>query len=349
MRYIMFFVLFFQCYYIVCGADTGGLTQLATSVLDGKCDNKKSYIIEPIAAIEYYQLLLFEFIYSHINLDHLACVKINSLISRKSQTWNLFEVSAVILYALSHKKYRKYLIFALERMYVLSGDAYLSELALWNLANEYERYDKLKPACELYGQFKKIFPGSQFYWLSRYKEIMSAYKISKEEFLDITQNSFIIDLIKDYIVDKAVLEEDHFNDIITVLHDLSFKMIKKHIHNIQHYIKKYSYTNNLHTILSSWQRLDTTLNDIQFFLDICAFEEDHYKKNKLYYSICLQLQSMISDFFAVHSIPLPCGQEYIEMHENTMRYIKRHQAELLRDLDSVCNKILLAIELYYGR
>lgn len=310
---------------------------------------KVEYMIEPMENCDYYQLLLFDFLYKHINLDHLSKVNLSSIVSRKSQYWNLFEASSIVIYAFSKKKYTKYAIFALERLYALSGDAYLSELVLWNLANLYEKYGRLRLACEVFSQFKKIFPGSEFYWLSRYKEIVVSYKMAKEYFLDISYNENIIQLIKEYIVDKTILEEESFGDIITILHDLSFKMIKQHIHTGQHYLKKYSYTHEVHTILSAWQRLKLILNDIDFFLDICTFESDHYRKNKLYYGVLTEMQNIVALFFKKHEIPLPCGEDYIDMHQDIIQYIQRNKYILLDDLDSLFYKLILAIEVYYEK
>ena len=58
----------------------------------------------------------------------------------------------------------------------------LSELLLWNLACEYEKYGKFRVASELFYQFKKIFPGSDFYWAARCKEIITAYNFCQDEY-----------------------------------------------------------------------------------------------------------------------------------------------------------------------
>lgn len=341
MRYYLFFIFFFIKH------DSKDISLVCDESLSNQ--KKRDYIIQPRDNSDYYELLLFNFLYDHINIEHLSQANIGAIVSKKSQYWNLYESVVVFLYSMSIKKYKKYRVFALERLYSLSNDAKMSELILWNLANEYERYDKLKGACELYGQFKKIFPGSEFYWSARYREIKVAYQLAMDDYLDISYNDMIIQLIKEYIVDKAVLEEGSFNEIIVILHDLSFKMIKKHIHIVQHYIQKYSYTYDIHTILSSWQRLNTIINDIDFFLDICSFEEDSFKKNKLYYSVLTEMKSMINVFFDKHNQLLPEGQEYIIMHEKLMHYIKDKKDILLNQISFLCDKMLFAIELYYER
>ena len=94
---------------------------------------------------------------------------------------------------------------------------------------------------------------------------------------------------------------------------------------------------------------NTIINDIDFFLDICSFEEDSFKKNKLYYSVLTEMKSMINVFFDKHNQLLPEGQEYIIMHEKLMHYIKDKKDILLNQMSFLCDKMLFAIELYYER
>jgi hypothetical protein len=310
---------------------------------------KKTYSLEPRKNLEYYQEELFYHLYNKINKEHLSRYRISDFTSRKSNTLNFFEAAAFLLFAMTDKKYNKHIIWALERLYVLSGDAKLSELLLWNLANTYESYEKYKAASELYNQFKKIFPGSSFYWLSRYKEITVSYKYSQNEYHDISENEKIIELIKEYIIDNNHFNEVFFQEIMVILHDLSFKIIKKNLDTGLHYLKKYSYTHNNHTILSAWLRLYTLFDYIEFYQELSLTYDGgkENEKNKIYYATLLEIKRIVMDYFQMHDLIPPKGLQYEKEHDEIMKYISQNKSTLLNDIKNIFKKAHYAIESYY--
>ena len=100
--------------------------------------------LEPREGLEYYQVSLFDYLYHIINKDELAKYKIADFTNQKSNRLNFFEAMGLFLFSLTNKKYDKYVLWSLERLYSLSSDAKLSELLLWNLACEYEKYGKFR-------------------------------------------------------------------------------------------------------------------------------------------------------------------------------------------------------------
>lgn len=314
-----------------------------------KKEEEICYSLKPRKNLEYYQEELFYHLYNKINKEHLSRYRISDFTSRKSNTLNFFEAAAFLLFSMTDKKYNKHIIWALERLYVLSGDAKLSELLLWNLANAYEGYEKYKAASELYNQFKKIFPGSSFYWLSRYKEITVSYKYSQNEYHDISENEKIIELIKEYIIDNNHFNEVFFQDIIFILHDLSFKIIKKTLDTGLHYIKKYSYTHNNNTILSAWLRLYNLFDHIEFYEElILTYDgEKQNDKNKLYYATLLEIKRIIIEYLEIHEVLPPKGLQYEKEHDEIMKYIAQNKSTLINDLKNIFNKAHYAIESYY--
>lgn len=308
---------------------------------------KKINQLTPRNDLEYYQYDLWNTLYDKINKEHLFNYTIGDFTSKKSNTLNFFEAAAFLLFSLTDKKYNKHIIWALERLYILSSDAKLSELLLWNLANEYEKFEKWKPASELYGQFKKIFPGSQFYWLARYKEIVDSYKYSQEEYHDISSNENIIKLIRDYIIDCDAFQESILEEIILILHDLAFKMIQKTVNIGLHYLKKYHYTYNEYTIISAWQRIETLYEDILYFEEIEIPECENNKKYKIFRATINEIKKITEKFFSIHDQQLPYGEDYELIQKKLMEYTIKNNNAIRSDAMNVYTKINYAIESYY--
>lgn len=305
-------------------------------------------VLEPRTDLEYYQTTLFDYLYENINKEKLCKYKLSDVTNQKSNTLNFFEATALLLFSLSNKKNDKYVLWALERLYILSSDAKLSELLLWNLACEYEKYEKFKIANELFYQFKKIFPGSSFYWRARVKEITNAYNFCQDQYHDIYDTEKTIKLAQEYINDTNELNEELKIEIVYILQDLSLRMIKKTVDIGFHYLKKNKYTYNTICILSSIQRLDQLLYDIQYFLnlDIESIAKD--EKHIYYIATLSEIQKQTEIFFNTHELMiLPSGFDYQDTHSKIIEYINNNKIKIISQLDTIYKKIDYSIESYY--
>jgi hypothetical protein len=317
-------------------------------------NNEKSLItkklrkIEARSGLEYYQIILFDYVYQLIDKDALNLSSISDFLNQKSNTLNFFQACGLFLFSLTNKKHDRHILLALERMYVLSSNAKLSELILWNIAFEYEKIDKFRVASELYNQFKKLFPGSQFYWTARYKEILTAYNFCQYEYHDIFDTERTITLAQEYIGDCIELNQTISFEIIDILQDLSLRMIKKSIDIALHYLKKNTYTYNTVCILSAWQRLDQLNNDILYFLECITQHESKEEKAILYQSTLLQMQKIILPFLEKHiNTKLPIGENYEEENITIISYINNNKLNIIAQLKDILNNISYCIESYY--
>jgi hypothetical protein len=304
--------------------------------------------LEPREDLEYYQISLFDYLYNIINKEELAKSKLSDFINQKSNTLNFFQAIGLLLFSLSNKKHDKYVLWALERLYVLSSDAKLSELLLWNLACEYEKYEKFRIASELFYQFKKIFPGSSFYWTARFKEITTAYNFCQDEYHDIYDTEKTMNLAQEYINDVLEMNQELKIDIVYILQDLSLRMIKKTVDIGYHYLKKNKYTYNQVCILSSLQRLDQLLSDTKYFLNFTIESLANDKKHINYLATLLEIEKQAHSFFNKHeSIILPSGSNYQEEYLQIMDYIDNNKLNILSELKLIYKKIDYSIETYY--
>lgn len=298
--------------------------------------------------LEHYQELLFEYLYNMIDKKSLEDHKISDFTNQKSNTLNFFQAAGLLLFSLTNKKYDKYVLWALERLYVLSSDAKLSELLLWNLGCEYEKHEKFRIASELFYQFKRIFPGSDFYWNARVREIFSAYKFCLDEYHDINDVEKTIKLSQDYIVDVYELGEELNIDIVYILQDLSMRMIKKTVDIGLHYLKKNQYTYDLNCILSSLHRLEELLQDVKYFFNFNIDEIKNDSKYINYMASLLEIKKQVEGFFIIYEdVKLPSGANYPEEYEAILIYISENKKSLIDRLSSIYHKIDYCIEVYY--
>jgi hypothetical protein len=308
----------------------------------------KEEFISPRDGLEYYQVVLFNYLYSIIDKEALKKRRIEDFINRKAQTLNFFEAIGLFLFSLTKKKYDKYVLWSLERLYVLSADAKLSELILWNIAAEYEKCEKFRVASELYSQFKKLFPGSTFYWAARYKEIVTAYKFCQHEYHDIYDTEKTLNLAQEYTSDLLELEKTVSVEIITIWQDLSMRMIKKTVNIALHYLKKNQYTYNPICLLSAWQRLDELNSDIDYFSNFIDQYTSGDNVHQKYCAVLIEMKSIMSLFFEKNNtVVLPSGNNYEEEYDIILQHIVKNKSDLICQLSDVYKKINYCIESYY--
>jgi hypothetical protein len=296
---------------------------------------------------ESYEIILFEFLKKVIDEKNLLGKKIGDFTNKKSKFLNLNEASCLYLLAMRDKKFEKQVQIALERIYSLSPNALLSELVLWNLAMSYEKEQKFNIAAEMFGFFRKLFPGSSFYWTSRHKEIKNSYMGCKSYYNDTQQIEFVIDLCNQYIKDIKSVSGIIYVDVIYILQDLSMRIIKKEVENIRHYLNKYTYMKKNICIFSGVQRYFYIINLIEN--SIC--NESIYENNDLekdYRKILKEMNILIKKFFETHTIVIPEGKDYLVLYDQAMNYIDNNLYLLKSDLYKDIEKIDSYIDVYYG-
>jgi hypothetical protein len=296
---------------------------------------------------EPYEIILFEFLKKVIDEKNLSGKKIGDFTNRKSKFLNLNEASCLYLLAMKDKKFTKQVQTALERIYSLSPNALLSELVLWNLAMSYEKEEKFNVAAEMFGYFRKLFPGSNFYWTSRYKEIKNNYMGCKSYYNDTQQIEFVIELCNQYIKDIKSVSGLVYVDVIYILQDLSMRMIKKEIENIRHYLNKYTYMKKSICIFSGLQRYFYII----YLVENIICNESIYENNELekdYRKILKEINILIKKFFEIHPIIIPEGKDYRVLYDQAMNYIDNNLYLLKCDLYKDIDKIDSYIDVYYG-
>lgn len=295
---------------------------------------------------ELYEEELFNYLYNSVDKTFFKKNSLSALSSRKSTTLNFIESVNLYLLAMADKKYNKYVIWALERMYNLSSDVRLNELILWNLATQYEKKSDFILASELYSLFKKLFPGSRFYWTARHKEIINSFKFCQHEYHDIAQVERTIKLCESYLVDLTDTNVDLDFEIVSIFQDLSLRMIKKTLNVGLHYLKKYSYTRENTTILSVLHRLNLLVGDIDYFSSYCQSDIE-IKKNKLYEIVLREIKNNVEELFLRYDLVLPSGKNYLDENREIMEKIECNKVSLRSDLSFVCEEILFHIDAYY--
>jgi hypothetical protein len=313
-----------------------------------KIIKKKCKVLKCRPGVEYYEKALFDLAYNSINKEHLEKYSISDFYNRKSSTLNFFEALAFYLFSMEDKNYNRYIIYCLERLYVLCPQNRMKELLLWNLIVEYERQGKHRVASELANQFKTFFPGSSFYWAARYREIKNGYEFCEQEYHDMADTQKILKLCEEFIFDSTILAEPFFMEVLYIYQDLSLRIVNKNIEIIDHYLQKYKYTFEEGTSLSVLLRLNRLLEIVTEFSEIQVEKMVADKKYILYQSVLKKIKDDISSFFEVFSyLKMPSGLEYPTEHDAVMDGIKKHSRKIREKAEYINNNIRYAIQNYY--
>ena len=296
---------------------------------------------------ELFENQLFSFLYKKIDKKILNNTKFSDLTSQKSANLNFIDAILLYLFSMQDKRYSKYTVWALERMYALSSDAQLNELLLWNLAFQHENKDNFVIASELYGLFKRMFPGSLFYWRARHKEILTTYKYTHECYHDITDVEKTMTLCEEYILDAHEINGDLTWSVIEIYQDLSLRIIKKNLDNIYFYKKKYNYSREISVFFSCLQRIDLILDHIVRFLKYTN-DEIVNKKNQIYLLSLYETKKHIEEFsIRCNCENLPRGESFLTEREALIQSIKKQRVMYQEQIEKLCDTISIFINAYY--
>jgi hypothetical protein len=297
---------------------------------------------------ELFENQLFDFLYRTIDREVIKKTKFSDLTNQKSTNLNFRDAVLLYLFSMQDKKYRKYSIWALERIYALSSDAQLNEFVLWNLAFYYEKKENFVLSSSLYSVFKKMFPGSSFYWESRYKEILMCYQYCHQAYHDISDIEKTMLLCEEYMLDIEEMKGDFSFKVVEIYQDLSLRIIRKNLGIVAFYDHKFSYSREISTFFSCFQRLNNIFNKIKHFLDFSHPEFTH-KKNQVYLFSLKEIGSLLEDFFLFHELQdgLPAGDSFIEDRAKIEDKIKKDRSAVKESIDNIFQKINNFVDAYY--
>jgi hypothetical protein len=328
------------------GASTTNTEYAKKRVSPFKLSKKKKPTCKKTA--ESYEFSLYKALSKRINWEHLLRYTIDDFTNRKASTLNFFEAVGLYLYAMSDDSYKSYVIWALERLYALSPDPQLSEIILWNLACEYEKYGKHHVASEFFAHFKKIFPGSSFYWTARYKEIINIYTFCLDSYHDSKDTERVLQLAEEFIVDSSILEEKMYLEIVHIYQDLSLRIISQSLNFAIHYLKKIRYSFDSSCLFGVILRLDTIYHLTEKYKAIPAKEIAGDPRQVLYQSVLETILQSIETFFEKDTaLIIPQGENYQEERAEVITHIKNNRQDIEKNSKDIVNKIYYAIELYY--
>ena len=296
---------------------------------------------------ELFENQLFDFLYNSIDKELLKKVKFSDLTVQKSTNLNFRDAVFLYLFSMQNPKYKKYTIWALERIYALSSDAQLNELLLWNLGFHYEKRENFVVASGLYSLFKKMFPGSQFYWESRYKEILMSYLYCHEYYHDISDIDETMKLCEEYMIDIAALESDFSFKVIEIYQDLSLRIIKKNLGIVSFYENKFSYSRELTSFFSCLQRFSNISDQVNRFLNF-SYENINNKKNQIYLLSLQEIEKLIISLFESCKIEtLPVGESFINEYTELQKRIKSDRFFFRKHIQETYAKINNFVDAYY--
>lgn len=296
---------------------------------------------------ELFENQLFNFLYNSVDKELLKKVKFSDLTAQKSVNLNFRDAVFLYLFSMQNSKYKKYTIWALERIYALSSDAQLNELLLWNLAFHYEKKENFVVASGLYNLFKKMFPGSQFYWESRYKEILMTYLYCHEYYHDISDIEQTMKLCEEYMLDIALLESDFSFKVIEIYQDLSLRIIKKNLGIVSFYENKFGYSRELTSFFSCLQRFSNISHQVDRFLNF-SYENINNKKNQIYLLSLQEIEKLIILLFETCGIEtLPIGESFIDEYTELQKRIKVDRYLFRNHIREAYEKINNFVDAYY--
>ena len=81
----------------------------------------------------------------------------------------------------------------------------------------YEKIEKAVAAAEMFSFFKRLFPGSVFYWVARFKEIKNAYIVCREFSRESSQTELVIELCKQYCIDVNIVSSPAYIEVVHVI------------------------------------------------------------------------------------------------------------------------------------
>jgi hypothetical protein len=278
--------------------------------------------------------LLAEQLVSFINVEDNNSDKYHALINQKINTLQFQDAAILFLQSYEKPQRNTYTKNGLERMYALSPDARLSELILWNLALFNEELGNNILAAEMFYNFKKIFPGSVYYWKSRYREIVSSRKICLPYYFDDQKIDQTIILCREYERDIDNHKSEEYQNVINIMQELYNEKIKKYADIARHYIKKYRYTKNTNTLYAAINRISEMY---VFLIDAINYINNNERNNfsEIFFNNTMRIIKKIDIFFDKNPIKKPSEIDFNKNFHETISYINANINSLTKELNEL--------------
>jgi hypothetical protein len=274
---------------------------------------------------ENYRIILKDMIMQKIGAENLEGKKISDFTNKKTKNLSFTEAASLYsLYVEAENKSMKQFLMVLLRLYSICPDSKLSEHILWNIGLCYELHGDNLSASETFGIFKKLFPGSENYWSSRYHEITNAHLCTKQYNLDDTNTLFAITLCNEYIDDSNYTENCEYNDILEIEKKLYLKTLKRELYIAKQYVKKYLYMRTPECLFSSFQRLTQLNKLIKEELELERYTNKVNSVSTEHTSLLNKAESLLRDFFKKHEITIHSGDKYTESRNTSISYIRNN-------------------------
>lgn len=300
---------------------------------------------EEVKKLEHFEKILIENLILFVGLDSLNGKNVYDYLYTKTNKLNFKEASCLYILSAIHSKYIYHKEKALERMYSLCPDPRFSEIILWNLGIVYEDQEKYYMAAEMFSHFRRLFPGSRFYWTARIKEIKDTEKSCFRREYDTQQMEHLINLCKQYIIDANAFNQIINIDVLYIMHEAHLDIFLKEISIVEQYLNKHVYMRTESSIFSAYQR-------IMLFSDIInsALENNYTyikdEKDTLYKDIFNKSNDLILAFTNKHPINLPQGKDFKILYDNAIQYIKCNKSLLIDDMFILISEIEKKINQY---
>lgn len=300
---------------------------------------------EEIKKLENFEKILIDNLILFVGLESLNGKNVYDYLYTKTNKLNFKEASCLYILSAIYPKYIYHKEKALERMYSLCPDPRFGEIILWNLAIVYEQQEKYYMAAEMFSHFRRLFPGSRFYWTARIKEIKDTEKSCFKREYDTQQMEHLINLCKQYIIDANAFNQIINIDVLYIMHEAHLDIFLKEISIVMQYLNKHVYMRTESSIFSAYQR-------IMLFSDIInsALENNYTyikdEKDILYKDIFNKANDLILLFINKHPINLPQGKDFKILYDNAIQYIKCNKSLLIDDMFILISEIENKINQY---
>jgi hypothetical protein len=244
-----------------------------------------------------------------------------------------FSEAAAVYCLLEEKEYGSRLaISALQRMYYICSDIFISEHILWNLGLTYEKRDENALAYEIFGMFKKLFPGSTCYKISKYKEIKNGLKLTKNHNYDEEKILALIIICDEFLDEFKETKDSLWIDVLFVLEAVSLRLIRKYLSIAEFYINRFNYINNNTNIFSSIKRLVTANNFIKDIIEQNRWNDIINSDHKNFIFSIEKTSNEIESFIKKYSIEMPCGKLFIDNYNLFISKIEINKKTINADL-----------------
>jgi hypothetical protein len=257
-------------------------------------------------------------------IDQKSNFEVNDILYNKKVYQLNFEDTIKLYDAARKSRTKKYIINALEHMYVTAPDAKIAELILFKLGCTYIFYRKYESGLLAFAQFKALFPGSKYYNESLKKEIECASKLCLSIYHDSTMAQKLITLLNLYDEQNELINQ---HELINLYHKGYSIIVGKHLFYLNHYIDKYLYTFDYSTVYASLLELYTLQNELENIFDL-----PHNFKGK---HIFENLYEDVLTFFENHPIVIPEGKDFIPLKKDLETYIEKNYKLIRNDIKKI--------------